>query len=55
MSTPAKSIPEIPTTTVVDLTDQFMVKAPSETKPEKSTWNQMLTQCLTALPEWYFD
>lgn len=55
MSTPAKSIPEIPTATTVDLTDQFLVKAPAVTKPEKSSWNQMLTQALATLPSWYYN
>lgn len=54
MATPAKSIPEIPLTTSISTTDEFIVKVINVDKPDKAIWQTMLNQLIAALPPYYF-
>ena len=49
MATPVKTIPEIPKTTTVAITDEFLGKIQNQVRPFKVTWNSMLSQAVTAV------
>lgn len=50
MATPVKSIPEIPTTDTIVAGDEFLVKRPDTTKPDKIKWGTLETLALSGVP-----